>query len=72
MVEFKLNLPPKQNVVWVPKEIVDALGRRLKITPNSIAAVLYPEGAELRDVLRSLSIIVQDLELRAHRERKRN
>jgi hypothetical protein len=71
IVEFKLRLPARQNVVWIPKEIVDTLGRKLKIAPDSIAAVLYPDGAELQDVLKSLSIIIQVLELRVSREARK-
>jgi len=70
MVDFKLRLPSSQNIVWIPQEIVNAFGRRLTLTPNSIAAVLYPEGADLGDVAKSLSIIAQDLELRAARKKQ--
>jgi hypothetical protein len=72
VVEFKLRLPEKQNIVWIPKEIVDSLGRKLKIIPNSLAAVLYPESADLHMVLKSLAIIQQDLELRTQFEKPRN
>lgn len=72
MVEFKLTLPEKQNIVWIPKEIVDTLGRKLKIMPNSFAAVLYPENAELDMVLKSLAIIQQQLQLRTQFEMRRH
>lgn len=71
LVEFNLTLPEKQNVVWIPKEIVETLGRKLKVASNSFAAVVYPEDAELADVVESLRIIIQDLELRSKRKRKR-
>ncbi len=64
MVEFELKLPKTQNIVWVPKEIVNALGRNLRLVPNSIAAVVYPEGADLMYVCKSLRIIIADLENR--------
>jgi hypothetical protein len=70
MVDFSLRLPRSQNIVWIPQEIVNAFGRNLTISPNSVAAALYPEGADLDDVARSLSIIVQDLELRAARKKR--
>jgi len=72
VVEFKLTLPEKQNIVWIPKEIVDTLGRKLKIMPNSFAAVLYPENAELDMVLKSLAIIQQQLQLRTQFEMRRH
>jgi hypothetical protein len=70
VVDFKLRLPSTQNIVWIPQEIVNAFGRKLTITPNSIAAVLYPDNADLEDVAKSLGIIKQDLELRAARKKR--
>ena len=64
MVDFDLELPAKQNVVWLPKVLVEALGRKLTITPNSIAAVIYPADADLQDVIQSLEIIKQSLKLK--------
>lgn len=71
MVEFNIRLPPTQNVVWVPKEIVDAFGRRLTLLPNSVAAVIYPKDADLQAVLKSLRIIQQQLELRIELDERR-
>jgi hypothetical protein len=72
VVEFKLTLPEKQNIVWIPKEIADTLGRKLKIMPNSFAAVLYPENADLDMMLKSLAIIQQQLQLRTQLEMRRH
>jgi hypothetical protein len=69
LVEFDLALPRSgQNVVWLPKVLVNALGRKLKVTPDSVAAVLYGADADLNDVVRSLDIIKQDLQLKASRQ----
>ena len=46
----------------MPKEIVQALGFKLKAIPNRAAVLLYPEGIPLEDVLKSLDIIRDDLE----------
>jgi hypothetical protein len=55
-------------VIWLPKVLVQSLGRDLKLTPNSVAAVLYGADADLDDVVRSLEIIKQDLQLKATRQ----
>jgi hypothetical protein len=69
LVEFDLSLPRSgQNVIWLPKVLVQALGRDLKLMPNSVAAVLYGADADLGDVVRSLEIIKQDLQLKASRQ----
>lgn len=64
MVEFDIKLPRKQNVVWLPKVLINSLGRNLKVTPNSVAAVLYGADTDPQAVLDSLDIIRQDLQLR--------
>lgn len=63
-MEFELKLPKTQNIVWIPSEVVASLGRKLRLVPGSMSAVLYSEGADLRTVCQSLRIIIQDLELR--------
>ena len=68
MVEFTIKLPRKQNVMWLPKVLVESLGRDLKITPNSVAAVLYSADADLGAIISSLELIKQDLELRLKRK----
>jgi len=45
MVEFDLELPRERNVVWLPRVPINSLGRNLKLTPNSVAAVLYGADA---------------------------
>jgi len=42
--------------------------RHFKIIPNDLAAILCPHDAKLEDVLASLRILIQDLELRLQRE----
>ena len=54
--------------MWIPKEVAHTLGRKFNIVPNSLAAVMYPESADLQDVVTSLRIIILDLEFRAKRE----
>jgi hypothetical protein len=68
MVELELKLNDRQNVVHIPRVLTNSMGTRFKIVPNSLAAILYPSDARLEDVLASLRVLVQDLELRAQRE----
>jgi len=62
MVEFKIKVHPEQRVAYIPKAIVEAIGHNLKATPNRAAVLLYPENAPIKDVLKSINIIRQDLE----------
>jgi hypothetical protein len=68
MVEFDLTLPAKQNVVWLPKVLVNCLGRKVKITTHSIAALMYSANADVDDVLTSLKIIAADLEAKKNQQ----
>lgn len=63
-MEFDLRTGP-QGHIYLPKIIRKALGRRLKLLPNTISAVIYPENANPSDVIRSLRVIISDLELHA-------
>jgi len=72
MVELELKLNARQNVVHIPRLLTNSMGRRFKIVPNSLAAILYPYDARLEDVLASLRVLIQDLELRTQREARAN
>jgi len=62
MVEFKLKINEKQGTAYIPKEIRQALGTKLKAIPNAAAMLLYSEGIDQKDVLKSIDIIRSDLE----------
>ena len=64
MVEFTLKINKKQGTVYIPKVIRNAFGLRLKILPDNEAGVFYRETADLKRVVESLNIIIQDLKLR--------
>jgi hypothetical protein len=64
MVEYKINLPKSQNVIWLPKAVVETLGKKLRLLPDSNAALIYPQDADPEDVLSSLKIIESALALR--------
>lgn len=63
MVEFKIKVHPKQNQAYIPKEIVEALGTRLKARPNRYAMVVFPESVSPILVVKSLEILLEDLKL---------
>lgn len=65
MVEFSLTVNRKQKTAYFNKKIVETLGYDLVILPNAHSGVIYPKDADKQDVIRSLKIILQDLEHQA-------
>jgi len=63
VVQLKTNMT-RSGMVYIPKEIRDSFGRVLSIIPNARAAVIFPEGTDYDDVLRSLRIIMTDIKHR--------
>jgi hypothetical protein len=62
MVEFQIKVNEKQHVAYIPREVIDALGLNLKLVGNRVSAVIYPEQASLADVVKSVKILLADLE----------
>ena len=62
--EFELKTGP-QGHVYFRKKIREFFGDKMKLVPNAKAGVIFPEDAHLNDVISSLKVIIQDLELRA-------
>jgi len=69
MVELRVKLAGS-GVFYLPKEVRQSFGRRLRIIPNYKAAVFFPEDASYDDVLASLEVIMADLRHRARLERE--
>jgi hypothetical protein len=69
MVELKTKLTGK-GILYIPKEIREAFGPNLRIIPNSLAALFFPDGADYEDVLRSVEIIEADLKHRIELQRR--
>jgi len=69
LVELKISIA-KNRITYIPKDIVEQLGRKLKVIPNARSAVIFPEDAEYEEVIESLKVILADLELRARLKRK--
>ena len=70
MVEFSIKVHPTQRQAYIPKEIVEALGYKLKAKSDRYTVVLYPEGADPTLVRRSLEILLADLKLEAEAKTK--
>ena len=62
MVEFKIKVNKQQRLTYIPKAIIDAMGLEFKLVGNRAAIVMYPENTGLKDVIKSLKILIQDFE----------
>jgi len=69
-MEFELKTGP-QGHIYFPKSIRKVLGDKMKLLPNSDAAVIFPEGTEPEDVIASLEVIISDLKLRVNKKRRK-
>jgi len=69
MVELETKIT-ESGVLYVPKEIRQCFGRKMKIIPNATAAVFFPADASLEDVKASLKIIMADIEHRIRLKRR--
>jgi hypothetical protein len=63
MVEFDITIHPKQRQAYIPKEIVAALGTKLKAKPDRYAVLVFPKDADPSLVIRSVEILLEDLKL---------
>ena len=62
MVEFRIRIHPKYQCAYIPKELAQMLGTEACAIPARRGVFLYPKGANLKEVLRSLEVIRLDLE----------
>ena len=62
--EFELKTGP-QGHVYFPKKVREFFGNKMKLVPNAKAGAIFPQDADPNDVIASLRVIIQDLELRA-------
>lgn len=49
--------------MYLPREISEMLGREIEGIVNSKTLVLFPEGTDMSVVLKSLDIVIKDIEL---------
>ena len=72
MVEFKIKVNKQQRLTYIPKAIIDAMGLEFKLVGNRAAIVMYPENTDLKDVIKSLKILIQDFEHAVEMEATQN
>jgi hypothetical protein len=62
-MEFDLRIGPRTHLPT--KNYSKDTRQEPKTSSNSISAVIYPENSDPSDVIRSLRVIINDLELHA-------
>jgi len=67
-MEFELKTG-SQGHVYFPKNIRRIFGTKLKLLPNSDAAVIFSENTEPEAVIASLQVIISDLKLRVDKKK---
>ena len=70
-LEFKIRIGP-QGHIYLSKIIRKTWGKNLKLLPNTTSAVIYPENTDPNDVIRSLRMIINDLELQTSKGEHRH
>ncbi|MEM0488748.1 MAG: hypothetical protein QW707_06050 [Candidatus Bathyarchaeia archaeon] len=63
MVEFQIKINPKQRLAYIPKEVFEAFGPRLKMKTDRYAAIIFPENLDRELLIRSLTLLLEDLKL---------
>jgi len=70
MVRFRQKLD-KNKKIYIPKPLRESgFKDTIEIRPNTHAAVMYPQGASINNVIKSLEIIIRDLQLQLETERE--
>lgn len=62
-MEIRTNVS-KSGTLYLPIEIREPFGRTIRIIPDALAAVLFPDEADYQDVLDSLDVIVSEIKHR--------
>lgn len=69
MAKFTIRVDKKTGMTYFPKEIrEEGFIGQIEGLPNALTFTLIKPGTSLADVARSLSIILQDIELRQEQE----
>ena len=66
-MEYELKTGP-QGHVYLPKLVRKTFGSKIKLLPDNIAGAIYPEDAKPEDIIASLRVIIQHLELQKRNE----
>ena len=70
MVKFSITINKKQRTAYFNRTITDALGFDLCAQLNALSGVIYPKGVDKADLIRSLEIILADLNHQLETENK--
>jgi bifunctional DNA-binding transcriptional regulator/antitoxin component of YhaV-PrlF toxin-antitoxin module len=69
MVRFRVTVN-SQSSIYLPSPVREELGsRRLELLGDAKAIIIYPEGTNLEQVLRSVEILTLDLRYRCELEK---
>lgn len=68
MVKFRLKANDFGQI-YLPKEVREELGRSLELVGNAKTAVIFSAGLKAVDVLKSLRVLMLDLQHRAELEK---
>jgi len=68
MVEYTISMGETGHT-RIRADLRRTFGKRWTLIPNTKAGIIFPEGTDPESVLKSLSIIRQDLELRVESKR---
>jgi len=71
MVELKAKITDA-GVFYVPAELREAFGQKIRIIPNASAAVFFSQDTRLEHVLASMEIISADLKHRIALEKEKS
>jgi hypothetical protein len=72
MVRFRVTVN-SQASIYLPGPVREELGsRRLQLLGDAKAVIIYPEGTDLQEVLRSVEILTLDLRHRCELEKPRS
>jgi hypothetical protein len=69
MGELEIKIQPNR-LVYIPKALVELLGKTPQVTADRCAVVLYSKDTKTEDVLKSLEIIMLDLKHKQRLERQ--
>jgi hypothetical protein len=67
MVKFNVHSNP-QGQYYLPKEVREELGRNLNLMCNAKAAIIFNVDTPLDQVLKSISVLIQDLKNRIEQD----
>jgi hypothetical protein len=69
-MKFEIRIHPEQRQTRIPKILTKNFGNMWILVPNTKAAIVYSKKTGLDEVLKSLEILRQDLQLQLDSKRK--